>query len=112
MRVLEVLQRWRGLTSFLEKRGNWGNCANWGNWRNTNIPEVTARSGRVIAIAIEGDTDIAGLVEHVIYIPAAHELLLPILEVVPLQLLAYHIAVRGGCDVDEPRNLAKGVTVE
>jgi glutamine---fructose-6-phosphate transaminase (isomerizing) len=78
----------------------------------SNIQEVTARSGRVIAIAVEGDTDIAGLVEHVIYIPAAHELLLPILEVVPLQLLAYHIAVRRGCDVDQPRNLAKSVTVE
>jgi glucosamine--fructose-6-phosphate aminotransferase (isomerizing) len=78
----------------------------------SNIQEVTARSGRVIAIAIEGDTHIAQLVEHVIHIPAAPELLLPILEVVPLQLLAYHIAVRRGCDVDQPRNLAKSVTVE
>ncbi len=78
----------------------------------SNIQEVTARSGRVIAIAIEGDTHIAQLVEHVIYIPQSHELLLPILEVVPLQLLAYHIAVRRGCDVDQPRNLAKSVTVE
>ena len=78
----------------------------------SNIQEVTARSGRVIAIAIEGDHDIAQLVEHVIYIPPSHELLLPILEVVPLQLLAYHIAVRRGCDVDQPRNLAKSVTVE
>jgi glucosamine--fructose-6-phosphate aminotransferase (isomerizing) len=78
----------------------------------SNIQEVTARSGRVIAIAVEGDTHIAQLVEHVIHIPAAPELLLPILEVVPLQLLAYHIAVRRGCDVDQPRNLAKSVTVE
>jgi glucosamine--fructose-6-phosphate aminotransferase (isomerizing) len=78
----------------------------------SNIQEVTARSGRVIAIAIEGDTHIAQLVEHVIHIPQSHELLLPILEVVPLQLLAYHIAVRRGCDVDQPRNLAKSVTVE
>jgi glucosamine--fructose-6-phosphate aminotransferase (isomerizing) len=78
----------------------------------SNIQEVTARSGRVIAIAIEGDTHISQLVEHVIYIPPTHELLLPILEVVPLQLLAYHIAVRRGCDVDQPRNLAKSVTVE
>ena len=78
----------------------------------SNIQEVTARSGRVIAIAIEGDRHIAQLVEHVIHIPAAPELLLPILEVVPLQLLAYHIAVRRGCDVDQPRNLAKSVTVE
>jgi len=78
----------------------------------SNIQEVTARSGRVIAIAIEGDQTMAQLVEHVIYIPASPELLLPILEVVPLQLLAYHIAVRRGCDVDQPRNLAKSVTVE
>jgi len=78
----------------------------------SNIQEVTARSGRVIAIAIEGDRDIAQLVEHTIHIPPAPELLLPILEVVPLQLLAYHIAVRRGCDVDQPRNLAKSVTVE
>ena len=78
----------------------------------SNIQEVTARSGRVIAIATEGDHDIAQLVEHTIYIPKAPELLLPLLEVVPLQLLAYHIAVRRGCDVDQPRNLAKSVTVE
>ncbi len=78
----------------------------------SNIQEVTARSGRVIAIATEGDDTIAQLVEHVIHIPPAPELLLPILEVVPLQLLAYHIAVRRGCDVDQPRNLAKSVTVE
>jgi glucosamine--fructose-6-phosphate aminotransferase (isomerizing) len=78
----------------------------------SNIQEVTARSGRVIAIAVEGDHTIEQLVEHTIYIPPAPELLLPILEVVPLQLLAYHIAVRRGCDVDQPRNLAKSVTVE
>ena len=78
----------------------------------SNIQEVTARSGRVIAIATEGDHEIGQLVEHTIYIPQAPELLLPILEVVPLQLLAYHIAVRRGCDVDQPRNLAKSVTVE
>jgi glucosamine--fructose-6-phosphate aminotransferase (isomerizing) len=77
-----------------------------------DIQEVTARSGRVIAIATEGDQHIHRLVEHVLEIPAAPELLLPILEVVPLQLLAYHIAVRRGCDVDQPRNLAKSVTVE
>ncbi len=78
----------------------------------SNIQEVTARSGRVIAVANEDDEHIAQLVEHVIRIPSAPELLLPILEVVPLQLLAYHIAVRRGCDVDQPRNLAKSVTVE
>ena len=78
----------------------------------SNIQEVTARSGRVIAIATEGDEHIHQLVEQVLTVPAAPELLLPILEVVPLQLLAYHIAVRRGCDVDQPRNLAKSVTVE
>jgi glucosamine--fructose-6-phosphate aminotransferase (isomerizing) len=78
----------------------------------SNIQEVTARAGRVIAIATEGDTHISQLVEHVIFIPRAPELLLPVLEVVPLQLLAYYIAVRRGCDVDQPRNLAKSVTVE
>jgi glucosamine--fructose-6-phosphate aminotransferase (isomerizing) len=78
----------------------------------SNIQEVTARSGRVIAIATEGDTTIGGLVEHVIAIPPAPELLVPLIEIVPLQLLAYYIAVRRGCDVDQPRNLAKSVTVE
>jgi glucosamine--fructose-6-phosphate aminotransferase (isomerizing) len=78
----------------------------------SNIQEVTARSGRVIAVATEGDTTIGGLVEHVIYIPPATELLSPLIEIVPLQLLAYYIAVRRGCDVDQPRNLAKSVTVE
>ncbi|MBV9438062.1 MAG: glutamine--fructose-6-phosphate transaminase (isomerizing), partial [Acidobacteria bacterium] len=78
----------------------------------SNIKEVTARSGKVIAIATEGDEDIHEAADHVLYVPKAPELLLPILEVVPLQLLAYHIAVRRGCDVDQPRNLAKSVTVE
>ncbi|HVZ84600.1 MAG TPA: glutamine--fructose-6-phosphate transaminase (isomerizing) [Terracidiphilus sp.] len=78
----------------------------------SNIQEVTARSGRVIAIATEGDTTLPGLVEHVIHIPPAFELLSPLIEIVPLQLLAYYIAVRRGCDVDQPRNLAKSVTVE
>jgi glucosamine--fructose-6-phosphate aminotransferase (isomerizing) len=78
----------------------------------SNIQEVTARSGRVIAVATEGDTTIGSLVEHVIHIPPAMELLAPLIEVVPLQLLAYYIAVRRGCDVDQPRNLAKSVTVE
>ena len=78
----------------------------------SNIQEVTARSGRVIAVATKGDTTIGGLVEHVIHIPPAFELLSPIIEIVPLQLLAYYIAVRRGCDVDQPRNLAKSVTVE
>jgi glutamine---fructose-6-phosphate transaminase (isomerizing) len=78
----------------------------------SNIQEVTARSGQVIAVATEGDEQIRGLVNDVIYVPHAPELLLPLIEVVPMQLLAYHIAVRRGCDVDQPRNLAKSVTVE
>jgi glutamine---fructose-6-phosphate transaminase (isomerizing) len=78
----------------------------------SNIQEVTARSGRVIAVATEGDETIGTLVERVIHIPPAIELLAPLIEIVPLQLLAYYIAVRRGCDVDQPRNLAKSVTVE
>ncbi|HZR29529.1 MAG TPA: glutamine--fructose-6-phosphate transaminase (isomerizing), partial [Terriglobales bacterium] len=78
----------------------------------SNVKEVTAREGKVIAIAIEGDEEIKESVDHVIYIPQAPELLLPILEIVPLQLLAYYMAVDRGCDVDQPRNLAKSVTVE
>jgi len=76
------------------------------------LKEVKARSGKVIVLATEGDEDAKDGADHVIYIPAAPEELLPILEIVPLQLLAYHIAVRRGCDVDQPRNLAKSVTVE
>ena len=78
----------------------------------SNLKEVKARSGQVIALATEGDEEIKNDADHVIYLPAAPEELLPILEIVPLQLLAYHIAVRRGCDVDQPRNLAKSVTVE
>jgi len=66
----------------------------------------------VIAVGTEGDEEIKEAADHVIYVPEAPELLGPILEIVPLQLLAYHIAVRRGCDVDQPRNLAKSVTVE
>jgi glucosamine--fructose-6-phosphate aminotransferase (isomerizing) len=78
----------------------------------SNIQEVNARQGIVIAVATQGDEEVARLARHVIEIPPASELLLPILAIVPLQLLAYHIAVRRGCDVDQPRNLAKSVTVE
>ncbi len=78
----------------------------------SNIQEVKAREGLVVAVACEGDEEVAKMADHVIPIGATNELLLPILEVVPLQLLAYHIAVRRGCDVDQPRNLAKSVTVE
>jgi glucosamine--fructose-6-phosphate aminotransferase (isomerizing) len=78
----------------------------------SNLQEVKARSGIVIALATEGDEEIRSNADHVLYIPPAPEELSAILEIVPLQLLAYHIAVRRGCDVDQPRNLAKSVTVE
>lgn len=78
----------------------------------SNIAEIKARKGRVIAIATEGDREIEDKVDHVIYIPYTLEFLSPILSVIPLQLLAYHMAVMRGCDVDQPRNLAKSVTVE
>ncbi|MGJ5815719.1 glutamine--fructose-6-phosphate transaminase (isomerizing) [Paludibaculum fermentans] len=78
----------------------------------SNIQEVKARGGKVVAVATEGMNDVTRSADHVIWVPPTRELLLPILEVVPLQLLAYHIAVRRGCDVDQPRNLAKSVTVE
>ena len=78
----------------------------------SNLKEVKARSGVVIALATEGDEEIKESADHVVYIPPAPDELSPILEIVPLQLLAYHIAVRRGCDVDQPRNLAKSVTVE
>jgi glucosamine--fructose-6-phosphate aminotransferase (isomerizing) len=78
----------------------------------SNIQEVRARGGRVIAVATEGDEDILDLAEHVLYVPKVPDLLMPIVSVIPLQLLAYHAAVLRGCDVDKPRNLAKAVTVE
>jgi glucosamine--fructose-6-phosphate aminotransferase (isomerizing) len=77
-----------------------------------NIQEVKSRQGRIIAIATEGDELIDKWAEHVIYLPHTIEPLTPILSVIPLQLLAYYIAVKRGCDVDQPRNLAKSVTVE
>jgi glutamine---fructose-6-phosphate transaminase (isomerizing) len=78
----------------------------------SNLQEVKARDGIVIAIVTEGDKLARDTADHIVEIPAVPELLAPILEIVPLQLLAYHIAVRRGCDVDQPRNLAKSVTVE
>jgi glucosamine--fructose-6-phosphate aminotransferase (isomerizing) len=78
----------------------------------SNIAEVRARRGRVIAVATEGDREIIERVDHVIYVPETHPMLSPLLTVIPLQLLAYHIAVLRGCNVDMPRNLAKSVTVE
>ncbi len=78
----------------------------------SNIEEVRSRKGRVIAIANEGDQEVSRLAEHVIYIPQSSGPITPLLTVIPLQLLAYHIATLRGCNVDRPRNLAKSVTVE
>ncbi|HEY7281354.1 MAG TPA: glutamine--fructose-6-phosphate transaminase (isomerizing) [Actinomycetota bacterium] len=78
----------------------------------SNIQEVKARGASVIAVATEGDSQIAGLADHVLYVPRTPELLAPVVVSVPLQLLAYHIAKLRGCDIDQPRNLAKSVTVE
>jgi glucosamine--fructose-6-phosphate aminotransferase (isomerizing) len=78
----------------------------------SNIQEVKARGAAVIAVVTEGDTEAAGLADHVLEVPETPELLSPVTVTVPLQLLAYHIAVLRGCDVDQPRNLAKSVTVE
>ncbi len=78
----------------------------------SNIQEVKARKGVVIAIVTEGDTEVKKMADHVIEIPDADEAFLPILATIPLQLLSYHIAVMRGCNVDQPRNLAKSVTVE
>jgi len=78
----------------------------------SQIEQVKARGGTVLALATEGDEAIAEKADHVMYIPPASPLLTPVLAVLPLQLFAYHIAVRRGCDVDQPRNLAKSVTVE
>jgi glucosamine--fructose-6-phosphate aminotransferase (isomerizing) len=77
-----------------------------------NVQEVRARHGKIISIVTEGDTEIAALSDHVITIPPTLSMLTPLLSVIPLQLLAYHIAVLRGEDVDQPRNLAKAVTVE
>jgi glucosamine--fructose-6-phosphate aminotransferase (isomerizing) len=79
---------------------------------HSNIVEVKAREGIVISVLTEGDSMSSVVSDHVIEIPASSDLLTPILSIIPLQLLAYHIAVRRGCDVDQPRNLAKSVTVE
>jgi len=78
----------------------------------SNMQEVKARGGRLIAVTTDGSDDLGGLVEHQLRVPATAPLLSPVLTTIPLQLLAYHIAVLRGCDVDRPRNLAKSVTVE
>jgi glucosamine--fructose-6-phosphate aminotransferase (isomerizing) len=78
----------------------------------SQIEQVKARNGTVIAVATEGDEFISTKADHVIYVPQTSPLLTPVLTVLPLQLFAYHVAVRRGADVDQPRNLAKSVTVE
>ena len=78
----------------------------------SNIQEVKARKGIVIAIVTEGDTTVKEMADYVIEIPETDDVLMPLISVVPLQLLSYHIAVLRGCNVDQPRNLAKSVTVE
>ena len=78
----------------------------------SNLQEVKARQARVVAIATDGDEEIARHADEVMYVPPTPELLSPIVNVVPMQLLSYYAAVERGCDVDQPRNLAKSVTVE
>ena len=78
----------------------------------SNIEQIKAREGTVIAIATEGDRELEAKADHVLYVPATVPLLAPVLTSIPLQMFAYHVAVRRGCDVDQPRNLAKTVTVE
>ena len=78
----------------------------------TNIEEVKARKGKIIAIITEGDESVKQLADHYIEIPDTEEMLIPLLATIPLQLLSYHIAVMRNCNVDQPRNLAKSVTVE
>jgi len=78
----------------------------------SNIQEIKARSGKIIAVVTKGDEQVRALADHVIEIPETTEALTPILSTIPLQLLSYHIAVMRGTNVDQPRNLAKSVTVE
>jgi glucosamine--fructose-6-phosphate aminotransferase (isomerizing) len=78
----------------------------------SNILEIKARGGQIIAIISEGDEEIKQLADHIIEVPLCDELIAPILANIPLQLLSYHIANKKGCDIDQPRNLAKSVTVE
>jgi glucosamine--fructose-6-phosphate aminotransferase (isomerizing) len=78
----------------------------------SNVQEVKARRGKIIAVVHKGDTQIRALADHIIEVPETEEILSPLITIVPLQLLAYHIAIMRGCNVDQPRNLAKSVTVE
>jgi glucosamine--fructose-6-phosphate aminotransferase (isomerizing) len=78
----------------------------------SNIQEIKSRNGKIIAVVTEGDETVRDLADHVIEVPDTFESLMPLLTTIPLQLLSYHIAVMRGCNVDQPRNLAKSVTVE
>jgi glucosamine--fructose-6-phosphate aminotransferase (isomerizing) len=78
----------------------------------SNIEEVKARNGKIIAVVSNGASELVDKVDHLIEVPQTLPFLMPVLTTVPLQLLAYHMAVLRGCDVDQPRNLAKSVTVE
>ena len=78
----------------------------------SNAQEVKSRGGRIISIVFDDDESISEISEHVIKVPKVNKYLCPIISVIPLQLISYHIAVMRGCDVDQPRNLAKSVTVE
>jgi glucosamine--fructose-6-phosphate aminotransferase (isomerizing) len=78
----------------------------------SNIQEIKSRKGKIIAVVTKGDTQVAELADHYIEIPEIEESLSPMLTTIPLQLLSYHIAILRGCNVDQPRNLAKSVTVE
>jgi len=78
----------------------------------SNIQEVKARKGKIIAVVTEGDKEVKKMADYIIEIPDTDESMVPLLSVIPLQLLSYHIAVMRGCNVDQPRNLAKSVTVE
>ena len=78
----------------------------------SNMQEIKARKGIILAVATEGDGKISELADEIIYLPTVNDFILPIIAIIPLQLLAYHMAVLRGCDVDQPRNLAKSVTVE
>jgi glucosamine--fructose-6-phosphate aminotransferase (isomerizing) len=76
------------------------------------MKEVRSRKGPLVTVATEGDKDVSAIADQVFYVPAAPELLLPIVEVIPLQLFAYHVAINKGYDVDHPRNLVKAVVTE
>jgi glucosamine--fructose-6-phosphate aminotransferase (isomerizing) len=93
---------------------NWDSAYSRSRYERTisNIKEAKARGATIIALVTEGDREMRGMAEHLLVLPHTTGMLSTILEVVPLQLLAYHIGVLRGCDVDQPRNLAKSVTVE